>query len=91
LQKILSSLADFPETSKISNADKDFTESVVKHSSSLLLRYLARVLTVAGIVIFGRQRGPRFARRLCFEISWRVFGQKTYQSSGIVGRMFYEQ
>jgi len=91
LQKILSSLPEFSEVPKISTDDKDFSKVVVRHSSSLFLRYLAKLLTIIGIIFFGRQRGPRFARRLCFEVSWRVFGKNTYQSSGMVGRMFYEQ
>ena len=90
LHKILSSLPEVLDVSLISIDDKEFRGAVVRHNKSIFLSFFAKILTAFGIVIFGRKRGSRFARRVCFEISWRIFGQKTYRSSGVVGRMFYE-
>jgi spore maturation protein CgeB len=41
-------------------------------------------------LFWGKQRGPRAARRLVFELSWRVFGSYTYRAVGWPGRMFYK-
>jgi spore maturation protein CgeB len=50
-------------------------ESLVRsHQSTLLLRLLRWVLLLPCIAIFGRRRGPRAARRILFELSWRLAG-----------------
>lgn len=50
-------------------------------------RFLAQVarwaLLPPSSVVFGRARGKRFARRLVFEASWRVFGGETYEANGL--------
>jgi spore maturation protein CgeB len=51
---------------------------------------LLRALTIACASLFwGEQRGPRAARRMVFELSWRLFGAHTYTAAGWPGRMFY--
>lgn len=40
-------------------------------------------------LIFGPDRGPRAARRLLFELSWRVAGERTFGAAGLPGRLFY--
>ncbi len=53
---------------------------------------LLRALTVACASLFwGKQRGPRAARRIAFELSWRFFGSHTYTAAGGPGRMFYKE
>ncbi len=42
-------------------------------------------------IVFGTQRGPRAARRLVFEISWRLCGATTYSARGLPGRLFYTE
>jgi len=42
-------------------------------------------------MIYGEEKGKRFARRVAYEFSWRVLGKDTYKSKGIVGRMFYSE
>jgi spore maturation protein CgeB len=91
LKKVLSSLPVHPEITVASFDESDFKQAAMRHKKSCLHRYIAQFFVNIGIIIFGRERGPRFARRVSFEISWRVFGKKTYKSSGLVGRMFYEQ
>lgn len=41
--------------------------------------------------LFGRERGPRAARRLVFELSWRLCGARTYGARGLPGRLFYAE
>jgi len=93
VERLNAVLSDLPlnVSTTIRSHPIDFDAAVQKHSKPLLLRLLARVLIMVGMLIFGRQRGPRFARRFCFELSWRLVGSATYKSSGVVGRMFYEQ
>jgi spore maturation protein CgeB len=41
-------------------------------------------------LLWGAQRGPRAARRLTFELSWRLSGEKTFSAAGWPGRMYYD-
>ncbi|MEQ1796223.1 MAG: glycosyltransferase [Nitrospira sp.] len=53
---------------------------------------LLRALTVAcASLLWGNQRGSRAARRMVFELSWRLFGAHTYTAAGWPGRMFYKE
>lgn len=67
-----------------------FGKLVETHQVGWFLKLVRLVLLVPCIVAWGRGRGPRAARRLLFELSWRVCGKKTYSASGLVGRMFYQ-
>lgn len=51
---------------------------------------LKKVLNKLCSTIWGPVRGSRAARRLVFELSWRLNGTNTYSAAGIPGRMFYE-
>jgi spore maturation protein CgeB len=62
-----------------------------KHKNSIILTIFRNLLLFIGRVIYGKEKGRRFARRLAYEFSWRVFGKDTYKSKGIVGRMFYNE
>lgn len=59
------------------------------HQPSAALNALKRALLLPCRIIFGNQKGPRAARRLLFELSWRLFGSGTYSASGWPGRLFY--
>jgi spore maturation protein CgeB len=59
-------------------------------SVSPLMRLLGRALTIACRMVWGPIRGPRAARRIAFEISWRVAGGRTYSALGLPGRLFYD-
>lgn len=48
-----------------------------------------RALLLAGCCsVWGRRRGPRAARRLVFEFSWRFLGARTFTARGLPGRLF---
>jgi spore maturation protein CgeB len=51
---------------------------------------LFRTLLLCSTGVFGKQRRLKAARRLIFEISWRVFKQDTFTSKGLPGRLFPE-
>lgn len=55
------------------------------------LRLLRKALIVPCVLIWGTQRGPRAARRILFELSWRLCGKTTYSAAGWPGRIFYRE
>jgi len=67
----------------------DFESVVAKHTKKPFLNIFKYFLIAIGSLIFGRQKGRKFARRVVFEIEWRIRRHKTYDSSGWTGRMFY--
>ena len=69
----------------------DFEKIVNEHKNTFFLFFLKSILLKIGYLIYGKEKGKRFARRVVYEFSWRVFGVDTYKSKGIVGRMFYNE
>ncbi len=62
-----------------------------RHILDRKLRLLRRILISLCSVVWGAKRGPRAARRLVFELSWRFWGAKTYSAEGWPGRMFFTE
>ena len=62
-----------------------------QHKTNAGLRLLRALLTIPCRLIWGRQRGQRAARRLLFEVSWRLCGEAVYTAAGWPGRMFYKE
>ena len=63
----------------------------VRHRVGPLLKLLRTTLVATACLVLGRRRGPRAARRLLFELSWRIAGAKTYGAAGLPGRLFYPE
>jgi spore maturation protein CgeB len=53
--------------------------------------WLRALLLAAFSLAFGRERGPRAARRFTYELSWRLSGAATYTARGLPGRLFYAE
>lgn len=68
-----------------------FEAAARRHSIGLLLYALRGIAVFVAQLIWGRQRGPRAARRIMFELSWRLCGKRTYAAAGWPGRMFYKE
>lgn len=66
------------------------TAALRRHRLTSALRLLRRALILAGTGAFGHDRGPRAARRLVFEISWRLAGFRTFSAGGWPGRVFWD-
>lgn len=66
-----------------------FERAEDRHRMSPGLNCLRTLLTSGCSRIWGPDRGPRAARRLAFELSWRIAGDQTYTAAGWPGRMFY--
>ncbi|MHB8138201.1 MAG: CgeB family protein [Smithellaceae bacterium] len=69
----------------------DFPILEARHKPNAYLRFLREALTFPCVILWGKQRGPRAARRILFELSWRLCGSTTYSASGWPGRLFYRQ
>lgn len=65
-----------------------FEEAVARHRQMLFLRFLRDVLKRIGILALGKHRGARAARRLVYELSWRLARRHTFTAKGWPGRMF---
>jgi len=68
-----------------------FDQLLRAHGMNFGLRFLRQALVFPAMLVWGKVRGPRAARRLVFELSWRFFGKETFTASGWPGRMFPEQ
>lgn len=68
---------------------ESFPAVAARHRLSAGLRWLRRLLTAPCVLVWGRRRGPRAARRILFELSWRLAGSATYRAAGWPGRLFY--
>lgn len=68
-----------------------FDATLQRHDTGGLLKLLRWVLVAPCMMVWGRERGSRAARRLLFELSWRLVGRTTYSVSGWPGRMFYRE
>ncbi|MEJ2575059.1 MAG: glycosyltransferase [Gammaproteobacteria bacterium] len=62
-----------------------------RHRAGAVLKLVRWLLVLPCIAVWGRARGPRAARRILFEISWRLLGAQTYSASGWPGRLFYKE
>jgi len=88
--RLRSVLKALPSARKVDiGMTSDFSSITALHTRPKILIWTASVITIIGQYLFGKARGTRFARRLCFEISWRVAGTRTFRARGLVGRMFY--
>jgi spore maturation protein CgeB len=66
-----------------------FERMAKEHTMNWRLNLLKESLAKTCSCVFGSVRGPRAARRLVFELSWRLSGSHTYSAKGLPGRMFY--
>jgi spore maturation protein CgeB len=68
-----------------------FELAAARHATPWWLRGLRAALAGPASLLFGARRGPRAARRLLFELSWRLAGGTTYSARGWPGRLFYRE
>lgn len=86
-EKLLNSL---PKTELPTPIDfSAFENSANRHRLSKIGRIFRAICISLFVLIWGRQRGPRAARRFVYELSWRILRKHTYTSAGLPGRWFY--
>ena len=88
---VLNAHAAFKREKKQPVSAPSLAAACKQHRLGFFLKLLRGLLLFPCVAIWGKARGPRAARRILFEISWRVFGAKTYSSSGLPGRLFYKE
>jgi spore maturation protein CgeB len=79
-------------TTRLWTLSKDaLADAVNRHHDHVLACWIRTVLVSVFKPIFGKVRGPRAARRLLYELSWRFVGATTYCAKGLPGRLFYAE
>ena len=92
LAALLDALISLPALREHRGIDwQGFEAAVRRHRCTAWLRALRTMLVGVSTLIWGRSRGPRAARRMVFEMCWRVTGRRTYTSAGLPGRLFYRE
>lgn len=91
-------LVDFALNAKLNWQEKEinlspsyFNQVLQQHCLTYSLQSYRTIVEFLCSLVWGKQRSSRAARRLLFEISFRLFRRQTFSSSGWVGRMFPEQ
>jgi spore maturation protein CgeB len=69
----------------------EFEDIARAHRMTPALELLRKALLLICVPLWGRRRGPRAARRLVFELSWRLAGARTYSARGWPGRLFFQE
>jgi len=69
----------------------EFERHAGAHAVGPALRLLRALLVAPCVLLWGKLRGPRAARRALFEASWRLAGRRTYTAAGWPGRLFYRE
>jgi spore maturation protein CgeB len=78
-------------TSPWTLSEEALVDAVKRHRANALAGWIRSPLVSLLKPIFGEVRGPRAARRLLFELSWRFAGATTYCAKGLPGRLFYAE
>jgi spore maturation protein CgeB len=81
----LEKLLNFSPCSTLPLVQADWTLSA---RQSISLKFIRRLTVFWGYVFFGRIRGKRAAKRLIFELSWRLQGARAFSSKGWPSRIF---
>jgi spore maturation protein CgeB len=76
------------ERQSINTLKVSFDNALVEHRMTSSLNLFKDLIFSICFLIFGREKAACAARKLIFELSWRLFGQKTFTSAGLPGRLF---
>lgn len=69
----------------------DFEKVKRAHKQTILVKTLRFLLLALGKIFIHDGRSIKFSRRVMFELSWRLFGETTYSSKGLMGRIFFKE
>ena len=81
----LAELLNFSVSSPVPLVHTDWT---LRARHRLLLSVIRRLIVFLGYLFFGRNKGKRAAKRLIFEMSWRLQGARAFSSKGWPSRIF---
>ena len=69
--------------------DRIYLENAARsHDLKPIVNLTRQILVAACSLIFGVDKSIVAARRISFELSWRLLGHQTFTARGWVGRMF---
>jgi spore maturation protein CgeB len=87
---LLSAASGLPVRQIFKSMNTEQFEAIAKsHHAGPLLMWLRKIMLSPCVLLWGKARGPRAARRMLFEVSWRLVGRKTYTAVGWPGRLFF--
>ena len=69
----------------------EFERCAIRHHTGWWLTFLRVLMVLPCVLVWGKVRGPRAARRALFELCWRLAGRHTYTAAGWPGRLFYHE
>jgi spore maturation protein CgeB len=81
----LAKLLNFLPSSTLPSVKTDLT---LIARQSIPLNFIRYLIVFLGYLFFGRHRGKRAAKRLIFELSWRLQGARAFSSKGWPSRIF---
>lgn len=70
------------------NLAPSFERALANYRVPPSLQAVRTLLLALGKIMFGAKKGPRAARRMIFELSWRLMGRRTFTAAGWPGRLF---
>jgi spore maturation protein CgeB len=90
LAEVLDFAVDARRRGRPTVAHTPFSAALRRHQVGFALARLCSLLASACSMLWGPRRGRRAARRIIFELSWRLLGKRTFASGGLPGRLFPE-
>lgn len=78
-------------TVSMAGVPAEFENIAKSHRVTPVLRLLRWTILLPCIALWGMRRGSRAARRILFELSWRLAGKTTYSARGWPGRLFFRE
>jgi spore maturation protein CgeB len=61
------------------------------HRRTAAIKPLRVVVNTITRLMLGQEKGARGARRIVFEASWRLAGERTFGAAGLPGRLFFRE
>jgi hypothetical protein len=61
------------------------------HRRTGAIKPLRVALSTMSSLLLGQEKGARGARRIVFEASWRLAGERTFGAAGLPGRLFFRE
>ena len=62
-----------------------------RHKVNKSIQFFRDIIIKTLSMVFGYHRSIKFARRIVYEVSWRIYGKNVYTAKGWPGRLFYKE
>lgn len=88
LEEVIGFALRAKSNARVARVPAAFEKALAAHQLSVGLRVFRFALLALTQAAFGEAKGRRAARRLVFELSWRLVGRHTFTAAGWPGRLF---